>query len=233
LSTVGKVVKPMSSLVKKWIPTLIATITGLVVLFGYLFPNRLLTLYRGHVTELRDVLVEWAVIVAAFAFLLGMVNILRVHVRRLFQRGSGRVYSLVLLFAMVVALVLTLIPPLLPANAVTQNLPDLDQAMFDYLISPLGASLAALVVFTLVLAALRLLRARRRLGAVIFLVIVVVILLGSTPLAGLEWLAGVREWIINVPGMAGMRGLLLGVVLGTVITALRVLMGSERPYSES
>jgi len=223
----------MSSLVKKWIPTLIATITGLVVLFGYLFPNRLLTLYRGHVTELRDVLVEWAVIVAAFAFLLGMVNILRVHVRRLFQRGSGRVYSLVLLFAMVVALVLTLIPPLLPANAVTQNLPDLDQAMFDYLISPLGASLAALVVFTLVLAALRLLRARRRLGAVIFLVIVVVILLGSTPLAGLEWLAGVREWIINVPGMAGMRGLLLGVVLGTVITALRVLMGSERPYSES
>jgi len=223
----------MSSLVKKWIPTLIATITGLVVLFGYLFPNRLLTLYRGHVTELRDVLVEWAVIVAAFAFLLGMVNILRVHVRRLFQRGSGRVYSLVLLFAMVVALVLTLIPPLLPANAVTQNLPDLDQAMFDYLISPLGASLAALVVFTLVLAALRLLRARRRLGAVIFLVIVVVILLGSTPLAGLEWLAGVREWIINVPGMAGMRGLLLGVVLGTVITALRVHMGSERPYSES
>jgi hypothetical protein len=84
-----------------------------------------------------------------------------------------------------------------------------------------------------VLAALRLLRARRRLGAVIFLVIVVVILLGSTPLTGLGWLAGVREWIINVPGMAGMRGLLLGVVLGTVITALRVLMGSERPYSES
>jgi hypothetical protein len=223
----------MSSLVKKWIPILIATITGIVVLFGYLFPNRLLTLYRGHVTELRDVLIEWAVIVAAFALLLGMGNILRVHVRRLFQRGSGRIHSLVLLFAMVVALVLTLIPPLLPENAVTQNLPDLGQAMFDYLISPLGASLAALVVFTLVLAALRLLRARRRLGAVIFLVIVVVILLGSTPLTGLGWLAGVREWIINVPGMAGMRGLLLGVVLGTVITALRVLLGSERPYSES
>ena len=222
----------MSSLVKKWIPILIATITGLVVLFGYLFPNRLLTFYRGRVTELRDVLVEWAVIVAAFAFVLGMVNILRVHVRRLFERGSGRVYSLVLLFAMVVALALTMIP-LLPDNAVTQNLPDLGQALFDYLISPLGASLAALVVFTLVLAALRLLRARRRLGAVIFLVIVVVILLGSTPLTGLGWLAGVREWIINVPGMAGMRGLLLGVVLGTVITALRVLLGSERPYSES
>ena len=223
----------MSSLVKKWIPTLIAMITGLVVLFGYLFPNRLMIDYRGHVTELRDVLIEWAVIVAAFAFFLGMVNLLRVHVRRLFRRGSGRIYSLVLLFAMVVALVLTLIPPLLPANAVTQNMPDLGQAIFDYLISPLGASLAALVVFTLVLAALRLLRARRRLGAVIFLMIVVVILLGSTPLAGLGWLASVREWIINVPGMAGMRGLLLGVVLGTVITALRVLMGSERPYSES
>jgi hypothetical protein len=32
--------------------------------------------------------------------------------------------------------------------------------------------------------------------------------------------------------MAGMRGLLLGVALGTVITALRVLVVSERPHSE-
>jgi len=36
-----------------------------------------------------------------------------------------------------------------------------------------------------------------------------------------------------VPGMAGMRGLLLGVALGTMITALRVLLTSERPHTES
>jgi hypothetical protein len=217
----------MSKLVKQWIPSLLfATIPGLVVLLGYLFPGRLLIQYRGRVVEWRDVLVEWAVIVAAFAFLLGIFNILRVHGGRIGHRRQGWPYSLVLLLVLVVAW----IPPLLPVGIPGQE--TLDRAVFDYVISPVGASLAALVVFTLALAAFRLLRVRRGAGAVLFLLTVVVVLLGSVPFIGLEWLAGIRDWIINVPGMAGMRGLLLGVALGTVITALRVLVVSERPHSE-
>jgi len=217
----------MSKLVKQWIPSLLfATIPGLVVLLGYLFPGRLLIQFQGRVVEWRDVLVEWAVIVAAFAFLLGIFNILRVHGGRIGHRRQGWPYSLLLLLAMVVAW----IPPLLPVGIPGQE--TLDRAVFDYVISPVGASLAALVVFTLALAAFRLLRVRRGAGAVLFLLTVAVVLLGSVPFIGLEWLAGIRDWIINVPGMAGMRGLLLGVALGTVITALRVLVVSERPHSE-
>jgi hypothetical protein len=217
----------MSKLVKQWIPSLLfATIPGLVVLLGYLFPGRLLIQYQGRVVEWRDVLVEWAVIVAAFAFLLGIFNILRVHGGRIGHRRQGWPYSLVLLLVMVVAW----IPPLLPVGIPGQE--TLDRAVFDYVISPVGASLGALVVFTLALAAFRLLRVRRGAGAVLFLLTVAVVLLGSVPFIGLEWLAGIRDWIINVPGMAGMRGLLLGVALGTVITALRVLVVSERPHSE-
>jgi hypothetical protein len=33
--------------------------------------------------------------------------------------------------------------------------------------------------------------------------------------------------------MAGARGLLLGVALGTVIAGLRIFLTIERPYSES
>jgi len=217
----------MSKLVKQWIPSLLfATIPGLVVLLGYLFPGRLLIQFRGRVVEWRDVLVEWAVIVAAFAFLLGIFNLLRVHGGRIGHRRQGWPYSLVLLLVMVVAW----IPPLPPVGIPGQE--TLDRAVFDYLIRPVGASLAALVAFTLALAAFRLLRVRRGAGAMLFLLTVAVVLLGSVPFKGLEWLAGIRDWIINVPGMAGMRGLLLGVALGTVITALRVLVVSERPHSE-
>ena len=211
----------MSSLVKKWIPTLIAMASGLVVLFGYLTENPMLAYFR-------DSLIEWAVIVAAFAFLLGMFNILRVHGERVLRRRQGWFYSLVLLFAMGVAWIL----PMLPSNITTQETLDHNRTIFDSVISPLGASLAALLAFTLALAAFRLLRARRRSGAVLFLLVVTVTLLGSTPLTGTEWLADIRDWIVNVPGMAGMRGLLLGVAIGTVITALRVFTTSERPYSE-
>jgi hypothetical protein len=217
----------MSKLVKRWIPSLVfATLPGLVVLFGYLFPGRLLIHYRGRVMEWRDVLVEWAVIVAGFALLLGLFNVLRVHGERVGRRHQGWPYSLVLLLAMMVAW----IPPVLSPDNPMQNM--LDHVVFDYVISPLGASLAALVVFALSLAAFRLLRARRSVGAVLFLLVVALALLGSAPFTGLEWLADIRDWIINVPGMAGMRGLLLGVALGTVITALRVFLTSERPHSE-
>jgi hypothetical protein len=222
-----RLVTPMSKLVKRWIPSLLfATLPGLVVLFGYLFPGHLLIHYRGRVMEWRDVLVEWAVIVAGFALLLGLFNVLRVHGERIGRRQRGWPYSLVLLLAMMVAWV----PPVLSPDNPMQKM--LDRTVFDYVISPLGASLAALVVFALSLAAFRLLRARRSVGAVFFLLVVALALLGSVPFTGLEWLADIRDWIINVPGMAGMRGLLLGVALGTVITALRVFLTSERPHSE-
>ncbi|MBL7062879.1 MAG: hypothetical protein ISS49_01560 [Anaerolineae bacterium] len=206
----------MGRLIKQWFPVLIATVTGLVVLAGYLIPSPSLIFYRDH-------LVEWAVIVAAFAFILGLFNILRVHGERAIRLRQGWPYSLVLLLAALVAWV----PPVLygPSGTLTQQ-------MLDYVISPLGASLAALLVFTLALAAFRLLRARRSVEVVLFILIVAVVLLGNAPFIGLEWLADVRDWIINVPGMAGVRGLLLGVALGTVITALRVFVAIDRPHSE-
>jgi len=206
----------MGHLIKQWFPVLIATVTGLVVLAGYLIPSPPLIFYR-------DRLVEWAVIVAAFAFILGLFNILRVHGGRAIRLRQGWPYSLVLLLAALVAWV----PPVLygPSGTLTQQ-------MLDYVISPLGASLAALLVFTLALAAFRLLRTRRSVEVVLFILIVAVVLLGNAPFIGLERLADVRDWIINVPGMAGVRGLLLGVALGTVITALRVFVATDRPHSE-
>jgi len=216
----------MNRLVKKWVPIAIAVITGTIVLLCYLFPNQLMTVYNGRSVEWRVILVEWAVIVTAFAFLLGVFNILRVHSSQVFRRHPSWPYSMVLLVAMLIAVV----PPILPFDMPIQEI--LDHFVFDSIISPSGASLAALVVFTLALAAFRLLRTRLGSTTILFLVIVVVVLVGSTPLVGFEWLAGIRDWIVNVPGMAGMRGLLLGVALGTVITALRVLLTIERPYSE-
>jgi hypothetical protein len=204
----------MSRLIKQWFPILTATLTGLVVLIGYLIPISPWTHYR-------DLMIKWAVIVAAFAFVLGIFNILRVHGGRAFRLRRGWLYSLALLLAAVAAS----IPPLLASDTLTQQL-------FDYVIGPLGAALAALVAFTLALAAFRLLRVRHSVEAVLFLLIVALVLLGSTPIAGIEGLADTRDWIVSVPGMAGMRGLLLGVALGTVVTALRILLGSDRPHSE-
>jgi hypothetical protein len=215
----------MGSVIKRWFPILLALVCGLIVLAGYLVPQ---------LAGFRDGLIEGAVIVAAFAFILGVFNVLSVHSKQVLARRSGWPYSLVLL----IALVIGMIPGILEivSEFAPRDLPivaALGGLVFDYVVSPLGASLAGLLAFTLALAAFRMLRARPSVATVLFLTVAAVALLGSTPIVGLEWLADIRDWLINVPGMAGARGLLLGVALGTVIAGLRIFLTVERPYSES
>jgi hypothetical protein len=199
----------------KWMPTVIGSIAGLLALAGYLFPNTAFASYR-------DRLVEWAVIVAAFAMILGVFNVLRVHGERIARGEEDWWYSL----ALVITAGLAWIPPLFygPSHGVTR-------AALDYVIRPLGASLAGVLVFTLTLGAARILRYRRSPTSILFLVVVALALVGTTPLLGVEWLADIRGWLVRVPGMAGFRGLFLGVALGTVITGLRLLMGVDRPQA--
>jgi len=104
------------------------------------------------------------------------------------------------------------------------------QVLVDMLIVPVGTALAALVLFVLVGAVFRMLRVRRDAASLLFLAVAVIVLLVSTPLVGWEWLAQpLRDWFLNVLSLAGMRGLVLGVALGTVITALRALLLGDWP----
>jgi len=215
----------MNKLTRRWIPTLFATLVALVVLAGYLVPNETL---QG----LRDLMVEGAVIVAAFALLLGGFNVLRVHGRKVRLQRPGWFYSVFLLLAAIAAFAITL-----RGTRSERGMDQLTEWMVTYVMRPLGGSLAALVAFALLLAAFRLLRTRRRWESVLFILVAAVVALGATPLTGLLPTLGlldqVRAWVIAVPGMAGMRGLLLGVVLGTIITALRVMLTIDRPHGES
>ena len=214
----------MSRVVKTWIPSAIALATCAVTLVGYLRPG--LSVLTSH-------LVDWAVIVGAFALLLGLLNILRVHGRRVADSGAGWLKSLVLLLASLV----TLAPPVLEILGLAPYEPSETPStwFFNHIIAPSGASLAALLVVTLTLSLLRMVRTQLSLRVGLFLVVVVIVLLGSTPLVGVAQLPllAIRDWLVRVPGMAGTRGLLIGVVLGTLMTAIRVILAIDRPHSEA
>jgi hypothetical protein len=110
------------------------------------------------------------------------------------------------------------------------TLPSSEMAwLFNHVYLPLQGAFFALTAFFLATAAYRAMRARN-VETTLMLIAAVIVFIGQMPLAGV--LADAREWILRVPSEAGLRGIMLGVALGTLATALRLIVGMDRPYSE-
>ena len=160
-------------------------------------------------------------ILAAFALLLGLLVLLAAHARRL-KRGSQPGLSVVLILALLGTLAVGL---LLPGSATLTWI-------FDYVYYPLQSTMAALLAFFAVSAAYRSFRLRNA-HAWILLVVSLFLFLTQLPQAAQlsPYMPMARDWLLSVPVTAGMRGILLGTALGTIATALRILLAVDHPYA--
>lgn len=209
----------MERLTQRILPASVAIGAGVLVLAGYLVPLPFLA-------AVRDELVRWAVILAAFAWILGFFNLLRVHLEEM--RRKGGLYSFVLVLSALLTLALTL------AASLSASLRPVGDWWFQYVLAPLQATVFGLIAIALAVAAFRLVRNRREVGALVFLVSALIVLVGAIPLPSPlgEWLTPLREWWMGVLAAAGIRGFLIGVALGVLLVGVRVLVGVDRPYSE-
>lgn len=206
---------------KRIVPTAIAIAVGLLVLVAVFGSIPLVDAVGAY-------LIDTAVIVAAFAFFLGLLNVLRVHGRKIREGGANRLYSFVLLAALLLVLALGLPPVGDRPSGPTQ--PAVEW-IFQNIQLPVQAALSALLVFLMVTAGYRLV-SQRNLESVVMLVVAVLVLLGQVAVGLVPALVGIKDWILDVPTLAGVRGILLGVALGAVLTGIRLLLGVERPYSD-
>lgn len=206
---------------KRSLPAAVAIIVGALVLAALVTSDPLLDAIGTY-------LIETTVIIAAFALLLGLLNILRVHTRKIRETPSTSLYSLVLITSLLVVLVfgLPLIPgrPWGPSQTVVQWI-------FGNILAPIQASLSALIVFFLVTAVVRLFRIRS-VESVVMLIVALIVLAGQVTVGLVPVLPEIKDWVMDVPAMAGVRGILLGVALGTILTGIRLLLGAERPYGD-
>jgi hypothetical protein len=167
---------------------------------------------------------DWTVVLAAVAAVVGGINLFRVHWHRLRSTQPGAAYSAVLL----VSLALTV-----AVLAVDGPSGIWSTWTYNSILVPIEASLMAVLAVTLIIAFGRMFGRRINLFGVIFAVTVLFVLVSAiawSPLSILM-LPDLRGWLVNVWAVAGARGILLGVALGVIATGLRVLIGSDRPYS--
>lgn len=199
---------------------IIAISAATVVLMGYLVPG---------LDFLSSIALQWAIILAGFALLVGVANLLAVHWRKLASGKSAGYNSLFLILAFVA----TVLVVGLPLPGITGPESAAAQWLLRYIQIPVEASLLALLAVTLVVAVVRLMHRRQDSPALLFVATIVVVLLGTAPiyrLGELSLISALRDWLTTVLAAAGVRGLLIGIALGTIAAGIRIMMGADRPY---
>lgn len=197
----------------------ITTAIGLLVLAGFFIQNDSLVI-------IQQTFLDWTLILAAIALILGIFNVVGSHVRRARERRSGWPYSLFLLAAMGTVIILGLLDPRGPGAPTVAWI-------FNYIQLPLQATIFSLLAFFVASAAYRVFRARS-VESFIMLIVGLVVLLGQVPIGSLIWdgMANAKEWLLSYPATGASRGIILGAALGIVLTGLRVLLGVDRPHIE-
>jgi len=179
-------------------------------------------------------LLAWVRIVGAFALVLGIGSLLRTHWDKIRRRRRDWPYSIATIVSFLAMCVIGIGFGHEPGT--------IFYWVFENIQVPLDATMFSLLAFFIASAAFRTFRARST-EATLLLVAAVVVMLGRVPgtlvvMFGDTSLAqylhthmpDVSEWIMNFPTVAGKRGIIFGVALGAIATALRIILGIERSH---
>jgi hypothetical protein len=160
----------------------------------------------------------WGIVLAAVAITLGALNVAWIHAKRILTGEANWFHSAALIAALLAVLVGGLVNP----AGVQSPLVDW---IFQSIIYPGQATLFALLAFFMASAAFLYLRTGREGGAWI-LVGTLLMLTAQAPVSSV-WLppsvAALVSWALDVPGMASLRGVLLGGSIATLVVGFRFL----------
>lgn len=208
---------------QRTLPLVIAFVSGMIGIMTYYVPIA---------SPLEVETTTWYRIIFAFAMFLGIHSLLNMHWNRIRRRDSGHGYSIVVYIGFSLTLAVAVYNhgegPFQPLAAASGF--DLTW-MYTHVHVAGGATMFSLLAFFIASAAYRTFRARSP-EAVILLVAAVIVMLGRVPIGAYisEQLPVVAQWLMAIPNLAARRGILLGVSLGAIATALRIIFGIERAY---
>ena len=167
-------------------------------------------------------ILDWVQIIYLFTLWVGAINLIKLHLKKSTHKKEAP-YSVVTLSGIVIMLFFGLIQG--------KEVGSVIDWIFKNVQVSLQASMFSLLAFFVASAAYRGFRARST-EALVLLSVAAIVMLGRVPIGDLisGLIPDFANWILNFPSMAARRGILIGIGLGTVATALRVLLGIERTY---
>jgi hypothetical protein len=185
------------------------------MLIQFFVPSKLSRTVYNEITD-------WAQIIYAFALIVGVFSLIKYQAEKLARRQSGWIYNLVTVASLVAMAILGF------AGGRGDSSPFM--WAFNHIQAPMQASVFSLLAFFVASAAYRGFTARNT-EAALLLFSAVFIMFGIASIGNaIPVFSKIANWILMNPSMTARRGIFIGIGLGTIATALRVILGIERTY---
>ncbi len=208
---------------RRTLPLILAFLLGVLGILVFYVPHSVAQTVEKELSN-------WFMIIAAFAYFLGLYSLKTLHWGRIRARQAGWGYSLVAFasFTLMIAFVIY--------N--DGNGPFHAQAkeggyqwLFLNVYVPCTSTMFSILAFFIASAAYRTFRARSP-EAALLLLAGIIVMLGRVPIGAYisDLMPMASQWLMAIPNMAAKRGILLGVSLGAIATSLRIIFGIERAY---
>jgi len=199
------------------IPLKITLFFGLFMIIQYFVPHWLINSLGGRFQQ-------WAIIVVAFAYVLGVSNLMRVNLDVIQRRERDWPYKIITVVALLVVAGVGLVGGITPGTFFNDR-------FYLQMYVPMSSTMYATLAFYIASAAYRAFRIRTW-QATLLAITAMVVMLGRVPVGQLLWkgMPELSDWVMAVPNMVAQRAILIGAALGAVATGLKMVFGIERSY---
>lgn len=207
---------------KRSVPLLIVLVGGVLMMIQYFIPHQISQ-------DIFDNYTIWVPVIGAFALVLGVGSLTRLHSHKIRNRAPNWPYSYAVLLPLYLMPVFGLILPRSLAGGMAA--PSFFNFAFIHIQVPIQSTMFSLLAFYIASAAFRAFRAKSVLATVLLLTAVVV-MMGQVPLGQLlgSWFPEFGLWILDWPNNAAKRAIGLGVGFGILATQLKIIFGVERNW---
>ena len=174
---------------KRQIPILIVAVVGAITLFGWFIDQPNIQSF------VDDDATQWYDILASFAIILGALNLMKMQIQKVARKKKGWPYSLIAIGGFIFAITAGFIVKgvddsvaVWGAHVTTEG--TVFKWMFDYMFTPMSATMFSLLAFFVASASYRAFRIRN-FEATLLLVAGIIIMIGRVPIGSL-----ISSWFV-------------------------------------
>ncbi len=221
-------------MLKKTIPLIITFIGGTLMILQYFLPS--LSNIGTYATIYFNMLI-------GFAYILGAFSLLKVNGEKILKQKPDWQYNLVLLLGLAATVITGLFGHLLWPSYAGHNPTEEGTAffwIFEYILTPLAATMFSLLVFFIASASYRAFKAKST-EATLLLGTALFVMLFRIPIGEALWSFCGLDQVITLNNMleniimggfnvAGQRAIQIAAGIGLVSISLKIILGIERSY---